>query len=151
MLTAPDFVRKLIVNLFEIGEDTTIYTLLDQSHSMRHKWLHARQMAADRLYPLLATSRGRAKALPFLQTQEVTDRVCDLKGDIELECIEGGRRERVTVTPREARRFEDAVVQWNTSLNDACRQRGIGLISTTTEVEFENIIQSIFRRGGLVA
>jgi uncharacterized protein (DUF58 family) len=223
--------EELIVKLFEIDEDTTIYILLDQSHSMRHKWLHARQMAAalgyiglhcldqvcaygaaDKLRPLLATARGRGKALPFLQTleqadtfgegtdftacclefqawrrrrglvivisdflfpggfeeglrylhwhkhdvfclqtQDATDRVCDLKGDIELECIEAGRRERVTVTPKEVRLYEEAVTQWNASLKDACRRRGIGLISTTTEVEFEDIIQSILRRGGLVA
>ena len=123
---------------------------------MRHRQRGLVIVISDFLFPEsfeegLRYLRWHKHDIFCLQTQDVTDRVWEFKGDIELECGEGGRRERVTVTPREARRFEDAVVQWHGAFNDACRQRGIGLISTMTEVESEDIIQSILRRGGLVA
>ncbi len=223
--------EELIIKLFEIDEDTTIYILLDGSHSMESKSLHARQLAAalgyialhcldqlcvysmaDKLRPLLATCRGRGNVLPFLraledmetfgkdtdfkacsrefqarhrrrgvvivlsdflfpqgfddglgflhwhkhdvfciQTQDDNDRVCDWKGDVELHCVETAARQKVTITAKEARQYEAAVVAWNDELRQACARRGIGLVSTTTEVNFEDVIQSILRRGGLVA
>ncbi|MGY8640081.1 MAG: DUF58 domain-containing protein [Verrucomicrobiales bacterium] len=81
--------ESLIIKLFEIEEDVTIYILLDCSHSMETKFLYARQLAAalgyiglntldrlcvygmaDKLVPLLTPSRGRGKALPFLTALE---------------------------------------------------------------------------------
>lgn len=225
--------ESLIIKLFEIDEDATIYLLLDTSHSMRSeaKFLQARQLAAalgyialncldqlavyglaDRLHPLLERSRGRGKALPFLralegagtfgsdtdfnacarefqarhrrrgvvvvlsdflfpggfedglkyldfhghdlfclQVQDEHDQGCDWKGDVELNCVETGSRQRVTITPREAKLYEQAVEDWNEDLRKTCARRGIGLASTTPDVPFEVIIQAILRRGGLVA
>ncbi|MEM7384727.1 MAG: DUF58 domain-containing protein [Verrucomicrobiota bacterium] len=222
--------ESLIIKLFEIDEDATIYILLDASHSMQSKFLHTRQLGAalgyiglhcldqvavygmaDRLQPLLTKSRGRGKVLHFLQSledaktfggttdfsscarefqarhqrrgvvivlsdflfpngfdeglkflqwhkhdvfclqvQNDDDRKCDWKGDVELQCIESDQRQRVTISPKEARLYEEAVAAWNVSLKKACAQRGIGLASTTTDVPFEAVIQDILRRGGLV-
>ena len=80
---------ELIIKLFELEEDATIYLLLDSSRSMESKFLMARQLTAalgyialncldrlavyrfeDRLEPLQAPSRGRAKVLPFLRSLE---------------------------------------------------------------------------------
>ncbi len=223
--------EQLIIKLFEIDEDATIYILLDDSHSMESKSLHARQLAAalgyiglhcldqlcvysmaDKLRPLLVKSRGRGNVLPFLraldedttfgsdtnftacsrefqarhrrrgvvivisdflfpsgfdeglrflnwnkhdvfclQTQDDKDLVCDWKGDVELHCVETGQHDRVTITPKEARQYEEAIAAWNEDLRQCCAKRGIGLVSTTTKVNFEDIIQGILRRGGLVA
>lgn len=225
--------ETLIIKLFEIDEDATIYLLLDTSHSMRSeaKFKQARQLAAalgyialncldqlavyglaDRLQPLLERSRGRGKVLPFLralettstfgsdtdfnacarefqarhrrrgvvvvlsdflfpggfedglkflgfhghdifclQVQDENDQRCDWKGDVELNCVETGSRQRVTITPREAKLYEQAVRDWNENLRKTCARRGIGLASTTPEIPFETIIQAILRRGGLVA
>ncbi len=83
--------ETLIIKLFELEEDATIYILLDCSPSMSSKYLYARQLAAalgyialnsldrlcvyglaDCLKPLLDPSRGRSKVLPFLRSlQEV--------------------------------------------------------------------------------
>jgi uncharacterized protein (DUF58 family) len=223
--------ESLVIKLFELEEDATIYLLLDSSRSMESKFLYARKLAAalgyialrsldrlavygmaDSLEPLMDTCRGGAKTLQFLrslenaatfggdtqftscarvfqarhhrrglviilsdflfpqgfeeglrylqfnkhevyclQIQDANDTQCDWKGDIELECVETRQRRRVTVSPREARRYQQAVVDWNESLRICCAQCGIGLASTSTEPPFESVIQDMLRRGGLVA
>jgi uncharacterized protein (DUF58 family) len=223
--------ESLMIKLFELDEDATIYLLVDCSRSMESKFLYARQLAAalgyialnclDRvavytltsdLQPLLNVCRGRGKVLPLLralenastfagdtpftnccrlfqaqrrqrgvvvvisdflfpagfeeglkyleyhrhdiyclQVQDDRDTRCDWKGDVELECVETGVRERITVSPREAKAFEQTVADWNASLRTCCARRGIGLASTTPAAPFESVIQDILRRGGLVA
>ena len=86
-----------------------------------------------------------------LQVQNEDDTRCQLKGDIELECVETKQRRRVTISPAEAARYEQAVAKLNAQLASACARRRIGLASTTPEVSFEHVIQDILRRGGLVA
>jgi len=55
------------------------------------------------------------------------------------------------VTSREAAAYEKAVADWNAGLQQFCAKQGIGMVSTTTEVPFDKVIQGILRRGGLVA
>ncbi|MFN7287441.1 MAG: DUF58 domain-containing protein [Verrucomicrobiota bacterium] len=223
--------EQLVVKLFEIDEDATVYILLDESPSMKSKFHTARQLAAgigyialhmldqlcvyglsDRLQPILERTRGRGKVLPFLrgledattfgsdtnftacarefqarhrrkgiivvisdflfpsgfddglkflqwnrhevfclQVQDENDTKCDWKGDVELTCVETGQRQRLTITPREAKLYEQAVADWNESLRTCCAKRGIGLASTSPQVPFEAVITDILRRGGLVA
>lgn len=222
--------ETLVIKLFELEEDATIYLLLDSSHSMESKFLYARKLAAalgyialksldrlavyglaDSLVPLLDTCRGSAKTLQFLrsldetetfggdtqftscsrvfqarhsrrglvivlsdflypggfeeglrylqfhkhdvyclQIQDENDTKCSLKGDLELECVETQRRMRVTISPREARRYEQAVADWNERLRSCCARSGIGLTTTSTTPPFEAVIQDLLRRGGLV-
>lgn len=223
--------ESLVIKLFELEEDATIYLLLDASRSMESKFLYAKKLAAalgyialrsldrlavygmaDTLNPLLNTCRGGAKTLQFLrslenattfggdtqftpctrvfqarhrrrglvivlsdflfpqgfeeglqylqfnkhevfclQIQDANDTQCHLKGDVELECVETGQRRRVTVSPREARRYQQAVTDWNQRLRTCCARSGIGLTSTSTEPPFETVIQDMLRRGGVVA
>ncbi len=223
--------ETLVIKLFELEEDATVYLLVDSSRSMESKFLYARKLAAalgyialrsldqlavyglaDRLDSLLDVCRGSAKTLAFLraldeaktfggdsqftacsrvcqarhrrsglvvvisdflfpdgfeeglrylqyhnhevfclQVQDENDTRCEWKGDLELECVETASRKRVTVTPREARRYEQAVAEWNQLLRDCCARTGIGLASTSTEPPFESVIQDLLRRGGLVA
>ena len=223
--------ETLVIKLFELEEDATVYLLLDSSRSMESKFLYARKLAAalgyialrsldrlavyglaDRLNPLLDPCRGSAKTLAFLrgletattfggdtdftscarvfqarhrrrgivvvlsdflfpggfeeglrylqyhnhqvfclQVQDENDTRCDLKGDVELECVETHSRRRMTVTSREARLYEQAVVEWNDRLRQCCARSGIGLASTSTAPPFETVIQGLLRRGGLVA
>jgi uncharacterized protein (DUF58 family) len=222
---------SLVIKLFELEEDATVYLLVDSSRSMESKFLYARKLAAalgyiglksldrlavyglaDTLTPLLDPCRGSAKIFQFLQSletaetfggdsrftacsrifqarhrrrgmvivlsdflfpegfedglrflqfhkhdvyclqvQDENDTRCDWKGDVDLECVETGRRQRVTISPREARQYERAVADWNTELRNCCARSGIGLASTSTEPPFETVIQDILRRGGLVA
>ncbi|MDC0935516.1 DUF58 domain-containing protein [Pirellulales bacterium] len=223
--------ESLVIKLFELEEDATVYLLVDCSRSMESKFLYARKLAAalgyialksldrlavyglaDELTPLLDVCRGSGKAVTFLralesaktfggdtrfddctrvfqarhrrrgvvivisdflfpggfeeplrylqynkhdlyclQVQDAGDTHCDLKGDVQLECVETAARRLVTVTPREARLYEQAVADWNENLRVCCAKSGIGLASTSTDPPFESVIQDILRRGGLVA
>ncbi|TWT90195.1 hypothetical protein Mal64_05790 [Pseudobythopirellula maris] len=223
--------ETLVVKLFELEEDATIYLLMDCSQSMASKFPYAKQLTAalayialssldrvaiyglgDGLTPVLEPCRGRAKALAMLrgledapllegdtrfnlaarqfrarharrglvvaisdflfpegfeeglkflgyhghevyalQVQDEGDTRCELRGDVDLECVETDARLRVTVSPREARLYEEAVAEWNESLRRCCVRLGVGLAATTPEAPFERVVQDILRRGGLVA
>ncbi|MGJ8654888.1 MAG: DUF58 domain-containing protein [Akkermansiaceae bacterium] len=81
--------EELFIKLFEMEEDATIYLILDTSHSMQSKLLHAKQLAAalgyialncmdrlvtygmaDKLQQLQEPSRGKGAVLPFLRNLE---------------------------------------------------------------------------------
>ncbi|MGB0744736.1 MAG: DUF58 domain-containing protein [Opitutales bacterium] len=221
---------ELVVKLFELEEDATIYILLDCSPSMQSKFLMARQLAAslgyialncldrltvysltDRLEPILDPTRGRARVFPYLrkldglqtsgtdtdftsccksfqarrhrkgmvivisdflfpggfeqglkllnwhghdvyslQVHDPADLVCKWKGDVEANCVETGARMQLTVSPREARAYEEAIASWNNRLKEECARRGIGLASVTSDVDFADVIRGILCRGGLV-
>jgi uncharacterized protein (DUF58 family) len=222
--------ESLLIKLFELEEDATIYLLVDCSPSMASKHAYAKQLAAalgyialntldrlavyglaDRLQPLFEPSRGRNQVIPLLrsleaaqtfggntdlnacarefearhrrkglvcvisdfllpggyeeglsrlqwhkhevfclQTLDDNDLRCEWKGDVTLECVETGRSERVTISPREAKLYEDAIAEWNLSLKQTCAKRGLGFLSTNTDVSFESVITDLLRRGGLV-
>ena len=81
--------ESLVIKLFELEEDATVYLLVDSSRSMETKFLFARKLAAalgyitlksldrlavyglaDTLNPLLEPCRGSAKVLGFLRGLE---------------------------------------------------------------------------------
>lgn len=221
----------LMIKLFELEEDLTLYFLLDASRSMDAKFLYARQLLAalayialhsmdkvviygmaEALSPITRPTLGRGKTLSVLreleqaqlygvdtdfttasqqlcqwhkkrglvivlsdfffphgfeeglkvlqwhrhdvfciQIQDQEDRECHFKGDVELCCMESGQKRKLTVTRVEARAYERAVQDWNARLQGLCANRGIGLVSTLTDVPFASIVQHILRQGGLVA
>ena len=84
--------EQLLVKLFEIEEDTTVYLVLDCSPSMASKLEEAKKLAAalgyialhsldrlvtynlsDKLQPILTPGRGRAKTLPFLRSLDAVE------------------------------------------------------------------------------
>lgn len=81
--------ESLVIKLFELEEDATIYLLLDGSRSMGSKFRYARELAAalgyialnsldrlcvyglaDTLRPVVDSCRGRGKAMGFLKALE---------------------------------------------------------------------------------
>jgi uncharacterized protein (DUF58 family) len=223
--------EELLIKLFEVEEDTTVFILLDCSRSMAAKFDYARKLAAalgyialngldrvvvhslsERLGSIVDSARGRGKVFPFLrdleavetlgsdsdftgcvrsfsarhrkkgvvlvisdfffpggfeeglrflqwsghdvfalQVNDPADLECPWLGDLELECVETAARQRVTITEKEAKIYREAIAAWNASLRDECARRGVGLASTTSDVPFEVVIQSMLRKGGLVA
>lgn len=223
--------EDLVVKLFELEEDATIYLLIDCSRSMETKFDFARQLTAalgyialnsldrlvvygmaDKLIPILDPCRGRGKVLSLLrgledaelhsgdtrfnacgrifqaqhrrrglvvvvsdflypdgfqdglkflgfhghsiyalQVQDDRDLKCDWKGDVDITCVETLAKKRVTITPKEVKKYEQAVADWNASLVQTTKQLGIGLASTTPDMKFDRVIQDMLRRGGLVA
>ncbi|PCJ56282.1 MAG: hypothetical protein COA79_19125 [Planctomycetota bacterium] len=76
---------------------------------------------------------------------------CDWKGDIRLECIETKKINTVTIGPKEAKQYENAVQDWFDNLKRNCQKKEIGYLRTSIEIPFEEVIQKILRSGGLVA
>lgn len=222
---------QLVIKLFELEEDATLYLLIDLSHSMAAKLASSKKLAAalgyialncqdrvavygmaDELKPLLEASRGRGKVFPLLRSLETAasfgndtnfsactkslqarhrkkglvvvisdflfpqgyseglkrlsglghdvhaiqllaaeDLSCDWKGDVEIECIETGQREKITITASEADAYEQAVSEWNEGLKTECARRGIGFSRATPGDAFEDVIQTILRKGGLAS
>ncbi len=220
---------ELVIKLFELEEDATVYVLLDLSRSMATKTGIARKLAAalgyiglncqdrvavygmaDELRPVLEASRGRSYVLPFLRSLETApefgidtdfstcvrtlqarhrkrglvivisdfffpkgfeeglkrlsvlghdvhalqvlseeDLVCHQKGDVELECVESGAHQKVTITSREADAYAKAVADWNERLRAECSRRGIGFTRTMADDAFDEVIRAILQRGGL--
>ncbi|EDM27437.1 hypothetical protein LNTAR_04976 [Lentisphaera araneosa HTCC2155] len=97
---------------------------------------------------LLRWSKNDVFCIQVLDPSELD---CNLRGDLELECVETKAMKKVTVSPAEAAKFNQLMAEWNETLKNDCAKSGIGLIQTTTETPFETVIQSILRRGGLVA
>lgn len=223
--------EELLIKLFEVEEDTTIYILLDCSRSMATKFGYARKLAAalgyiglngmdrvivhgmaDKLSTIVDSARSRSQVFSFLrdlenastfgtdtdfttcvrtfqarrrkkgvvlvvsdflfprgytdglkflqwsghdvftlQTHDPADLECPHLGDLEIECVETGALQRVTVTEKEAAIYRETLARWNEDLRTECARRGIGLASTTSDVPFEIVIQSMLRKGGLVA
>ncbi|MEM6279201.1 MAG: DUF58 domain-containing protein [Verrucomicrobiota bacterium] len=84
--------ESLIIKLFELEEDATIYVLIDGSPSMESKFRYARELAAalgyialnsldrlcvlsmaDRLVPVLDPCRGRGNSFRFLRSLETME------------------------------------------------------------------------------
>lgn len=222
---------QLVIKLFELEEDATIYVLMDCSPSMNSKFKPAKQLAAalgyiglncldrvalygmaDKLQPLMEPGRGKGKVFPLLralegaqsfgsdtdftacvkelqarhrkkgvvivvsdflfptgfekgikllgglghdvfalQVHDSKDLQCDWKGDIEIECVETEKREKITITPKEAAAYQKAMAEWNENLRKQCAQHGIGLATSNETVPFDEVVQGILRKGGLVA
>jgi len=223
--------EELLIKLFEIEEDTTVYILFDCSRSMAAKFDYARKLAAalgyialngmdrvvvhgmaERLTTIVDSARSRSQVFSFLrdlegaetfgtdtdftactrsfqarrrkkgvvlvvsdfffpkgyeeglkflqwaghdvfalQVHDPADLECPWLGDLEIECVETAALQRVTITEKEARVYREAVAGWNENLRTECARRGVGLASTTSDVPFEVVIQSMLRKGGLVA
>ena len=109
--------ESLVIKLFEVEEDATIYVLLDQSRSMESKFVYARQLAAalgyiglncldrltvyglgDSLTPILDPCRGRGSVMPLL------------KGLEEIETISGDTKFNNCARLFQARHQRRAVV-----------------------------------------
>jgi uncharacterized protein (DUF58 family) len=86
-----------------------------------------------------------------LQALAPGDLDCPWMGDLEIECVETHQKERVTIREKEARRYREAVAEWNEELRAECARRGVGLVSTTSDVPFDVVVRTLLRKGGLVA
>jgi len=86
-----------------------------------------------------------------LQVIDPDEQRCDWRGDVELECVETGRRRRLTIGPSEAAAFARAVQDWNERLRRHCARNEIGFARAGIDVPFEQVIGKILRQGGLVA
>jgi len=135
------------------GNDTDFSTCIKMLQA-RHRKKGMVLVVSDFLYPKgfesgLRLLQGLKHDVYCLQIHDENDLSCNIKGDVELECVETQERQRVTITPREAKKFIEVLEEWNANLKQECRKRGLGYLSTTNIDKFEEIITGIIRKGGL--
>lgn len=223
--------ESLVIKLFELEEDVTIYFMLDCSMTMQRKIDIARQLIAslafiglhqldriviygfnNELVPIMPKTHGRGKALLMLnalesvklggnhsdfnecckhlhvrhpkkgvvivasdflfpggyeqglkllnwckhdvfciQTLDKEDLAIDARGDLNLECVESGENMKVTVNQAVAEEFAQAIAKYNNDLQRFCARQKTGFVRTMSNDSFEDVIQKILRKGGLVA
>ncbi len=108
-------------------------------------------LCPDGVKPTLDCLQWARNDVYCIQTLDKAETLCPWRGDMELECVETGALRRVTVGAQEAKRFEEAFAAWNEEIKSACAKQGAGFSSTFSEMPFEDVIQGILRRGGLVS
>ncbi|MEM9444316.1 MAG: DUF58 domain-containing protein [Verrucomicrobiota bacterium] len=145
---------KSLEKLEVYGKDTDFESSIKEFQA-RHSRKGVVIIISDFLYPNgfergLKLLQWNRHEIFCLQVQDQQDYECDLKGDVELECIESSNRVKVTVSPKEAQKYKEAVNEWNQGLNRFCARGGIGLASTSPDHAFESVVEDILRRGGLV-
>ena len=86
-----------------------------------------------------------------IQTLDPVEMKCDWKGDVNLECIESGDSKNITIGPNEKKLFEKAMHDWNEQLRKECSRHEIGHVQSLTTIPFDEVVQSILRKGGLVS
>ncbi len=85
-----------------------------------------------------------------IQTVDPAELTFEQRGDIRLECIETGTLRDVTISAQEAKRFHEAVMNWNHSLSRSCARHAIGLCRAAIDIPFDTIIREILSRGGMI-
>ncbi len=223
--------ESLVIKLFELEEDVTIYFMLDCSWTMAKKFEIARQLIAalafiglhqldriviygfnEQLVPIMPKTHGRGKSLMMLQslegaqlggshsdfnecckymqvrhpkkgvmivvsdflfpggyeqglkllnwckhdvyciqTLDKSDLEITARGDLNLECVESGDKLRVTVTQAAAEEYAQLVANYNYELQRFCARQKTGFVRTMSDDSFEDVVQKILRKGGLVA
>ncbi len=148
------FLRDL-ENAPTYGNDTD-FTACAKTFQARNRKKGVVLVVSDFLFPA-----GYSQGLKFLQwsghdvfalqIHHPADLDCPWLGDLEIQCVETAATQRVTISEKEAKIYREAIASWNDDLRTECSRRGIGLASTTSQVPFEAVIQSMLRKGGLVA
>ncbi|MGD7652956.1 MAG: DUF58 domain-containing protein [Verrucomicrobiales bacterium] len=148
------FLRDL-ENAPTYGNDTD-FTACAKTFQARNRKKGVVLVVSDFLFPA-----GYSQGLKFLQwsghdvfalqVHHPADLDCPWLGDLEIQCVETAATQRVTISEKEAKIYREAIASWNDDLRTECSRRGIGLASTTSQVPFEAVIQSMLRKGGLVA
>lgn len=108
-------------------------------------------LSPDGLGPALDCLLWARNDVHCIQTLDKDEVRCLERGDMELQCVESGALRRVTVGAAEAKRFEEAFVSWNEGLKSVCAKKGAGFSSSFSEIPFEDVVQGILRRGGLLS
>lgn len=86
-----------------------------------------------------------------VQVMHPSELKCELRGDIELECMETSELRKLTIGPDEARRYAEAMAEWNLELKKHCAKNGASFIYTDTDRAFEDVIQDMLKNGGFLS
>jgi uncharacterized protein (DUF58 family) len=74
----------------------------------------------------------------------------DLKGDVVIYDCETGEEREVTVTEALLRRMQDAVADYGRQIEHFCTSKQVPYFAADVETPFEELVLSLFRRGGFL-
>ncbi len=158
---APGRGRSRIFPMLEALERTELFgSATDPALCVRQFQARSRRpglcvLISDFLAPglkeALAHLRWARDEVHCLQVIDPAELSCQFRGDVELRCVESGASKTVTVGEAEARRFAELFREWNQTVADECARQGIGFSSALSDEAFEDVIQNILRRGGLLS
>jgi uncharacterized protein (DUF58 family) len=97
---------------------------------------------------LLRSARNEVYCIQVLDPSELG---CDHHGDVEFECVESGATKLLTLGPEERQRFAQIVENWNRELASCCARYELGFQQALSSIPFEQVIQHLLRRGGLIS
>ncbi|MBF0199683.1 MAG: DUF58 domain-containing protein [Planctomycetes bacterium] len=97
---------------------------------------------------LLRSSKNDVFCLQVLDPSELS---CDYHGDVEIECVESAQTKLMTLGPLERKRFAQVVQKWNEELSVSCARHEMGFLQAFNSTPFEEVVQVLLRRGGLVS
>lgn len=83
-----------------------------------------------------------------VQIYDKRDAHPDMKGDVELWDVESEAIEKVTITERNLRQYEQIFTDFLGSIERYCNAHGIAGIRTTTELPFDEMILRMMRSAG---
>jgi uncharacterized protein (DUF58 family) len=86
-----------------------------------------------------------------VQIYDKRDAKPNLKGDLELWDVESASIEKVTITERNLKQYEQIFKQFLDSIETYCHAHGIAGIRTTTELPFDEMILRMMRSAGALA
>ena len=110
---------------------------------------------SDFFAPDYAVALGKLRAskhdISCIQVLSPSELKCDWRGDLRLQCVESGEIKTLTVTTKDAEEYDKLIRQWNEQLRVECLKKNIQYIQTNTEIPFEELVQHILRREGIVS
>jgi uncharacterized protein (DUF58 family) len=102
---------------------------------------------AEEALALLRYQRFEVFATQVLDPVEIDPAVA---GDLRLVEPEGGRVLEITANDALVKRYKAEFGRAQDALSRFCRERGIGLVSTTTAIPFEDLVLRVLRSGALL-
>jgi len=97
---------------------------------------------------LLVSQNYEPFAVQVLAPEEVDPSV---QGDVKLVDVEDGEYTEITAGKALIDTYKRNIRNYTAALRDFCVRRGVGFLSTTTKVPFDELILRHLRRAGLVA
>lgn len=150
-------IMKMLMELdkVEVAGSDSCFNEAVRLHQSQHSRHAVVVVLSDFFFPggyqeglrLLRYAKHDVFCLQVLDPQETS---CDLQGDLELNCVETGVTRQITIGPQERQRFIEVVEEWNRGLEHSCSRYEMGFMRAQTDTAFEDIIQNLLRRGGLV-
>jgi uncharacterized protein (DUF58 family) len=146
---------KSLENITLSGKDTKFNEAIEQ-FQRRQKQSEVCVVISDFLFPEgykqgLQKMKYKKNDIYCIQILDEEEMTCNYLGDLEIECIETGKKRKLTIGPNEQLKYNELIRRWNENLYKECSKYEIGYIQAFTSKPFDEIIRDILSKGGLIA